>query len=526
LISASIQSCKKKATGWNVDALVPILDSRLDVRHLFKDSLVKAGSDDLLYLTYSGNFLNYQVDSLFKLPDTTVFSQERGPIISVNIPPGTVLFSDTSNNYFEVKGAKLVYARILSGFINFTVNSNITEKSIITYIMPSATKDGKPLTVTRNLPASASSTQNVKIQETIDLAGYRVALNGRDNNGYNTIYFYFSVQLDPGMSAPTYNYGSKDMVTISNSFEGIVPYFAKGIFETQSIKPTDLNEESIDIFKNVLSGSFDLEKVKLELRIENEFGADMSVRFNRLTSESGVSEKPIALTGEIIGKSLNINRAVEDYTAFNPSVKSSKYLISVDELNSNADAFIENQPRKIGYDIDLIVNPLGNVSGTNDFVFSNSGVKAGIDLSIPLSLKAAGFSLKDTSKFEVGEKNEDLDRIVGGFLNIHCTNYYPFEAEIQINLLDADSGFVATLLEPGSKIRAAVPEENGLVENPAKSKLRAPVTPDKIQQFYKAKLAEVTLNFSTEGSAFRRIYATQYTEIKMVGDFEYNVVVK
>ncbi|MCB0482939.1 MAG: hypothetical protein KDC37_00105, partial [Flavobacteriales bacterium] len=507
-----------------VDALVPVLNTRLDVANLFKDSLVKAGTYDLLFLTYSGNFLNYAVDSLFKLPDTTVVTQERGPIFSLNVPPGTVLFSDTSNNLFDVKFARLVYTRITAGRIRFRVTSNLTESCIITYVMPSALKDGLPLTLTRKLPASPSNLQNVVLEEDIDLSQYRIDLRGRNNNDYNTIYFYFSVQLDPNMGAPTYSYGTKDIITIQNSFSEIIPYFASGIFETQTIKPTTEDEEPIDIFKNVLSGKFDLEKVKLDIRVENDFGADLQVVFRRLTANNGI-DKPVNLTGDIIGKPLNLNRANQNYERF-PPVDPGTYSISVDEQNSNADAFIEHQPRTIGFDADLIVNPLGNVSGTHDFVFSGTGLRAALDLSIPLSLTAAGFTLTDTTTFEVGEKNEDLDRVKGGYLNIHCKNYYPFKADVQISLLDGDSVFIVDLLESGSYIAAAVPDADGKVTVPVKSLLRAPVTPERIEQFYRARLAKVTLSFSTEGSAFRSIYSNQYTEIKMVGDFQYNVQVK
>lgn len=525
VFSGIFYSCKKKNTNWDVEALVPVLNTRMDLRNLFKDSLVSTGADDLLFLTYSGNFLNYAVDSLFKLPDTTVTTQDMGPILSVNIPPGTILFSDTSNNYFEIKYAKLIYARIKSGKIHFRVTSNLTEKCIITYTLPSVYKDGQPLQLTRTLPASKSHLENVVIDETIDLSTYRVDLKGRNKNGYNTIYFFFTVQLDPNMPSPTYSYGTKDIITIKNTFEDVVPYFAQGIFETQTIKPVSDGQEPLDIFKNVPEGTFDLEKVKLDLRVENYFGADLQVVFKKLSARK-LTGDPLNLRGEIIGKPLNINRAIEDYSFFDPPVKPSFYHVSIDESNSNADAFIEHQPHTLGYDVDVIINPLGNVSGTHDFVFTNSGLTAALDLSIPLSFKANELVLTDTTTFEVGEKNEDLDRVKGGYLNIHCKNYYPFMSGIQISLLTADSSFITHLLEPNATISAAVPQEDGRVSKPAISLLRAPVTPEKINQFYKARYAAIRLQFDTEGSGYRRVYSQQYTEIKMVGDFQYNVQVK
>ena len=65
----------------------------------------------------------------------------------------------------------------------------------------------------------------------------------------------------------------------------------------------------------------------------------------------------------------------------------------MDNGNSNIDAFIENLPDGITYDLDVTANPLGDVSNGNDFLYDDSRLTADLDVDIPLNIIATDLTL-------------------------------------------------------------------------------------------------------------------------------------
>ncbi|UTW61380.1 hypothetical protein KFE98_15355 [bacterium SCSIO 12741] len=519
-----VLGCNRQRDGWTIDALVPLVHSNLNLENIFADSLLVPGTDNVLHVVYEDTITTFKVDDDLDFPDTTVTQVNRGPAVTINWDKTVPLISDTSDNSFRIDVMDLTTARIKSGSIDFNVISSITEETEVTFIMPSAQKGGQFLSVKTIIPASPSLTNPTVVSVNIDLSGYEMDLTGVDKKDYNTIFSYFVVEFtDPLNPSTTYPYGPSDYVNFEIGFRDIVPDYGKGYFFTQVVSEASSTDQRLDLFDRITSGTMDLEEVNLNFTLINEVGADITARVNSLTGINSKTNESVDLQGDLIGTSLNINRAREDYSIPFPHTVATRYEYNMNTSNSNVDKMIESFLDSIAYDIEFTINPRGNISGSNDYIFAGTGITAMLDADIPLCLIANELALVDTADFMPGDRDDNLNNIVGGYLNVHCYNRYPFDAKLQMTLIDASGRKLIDLLEEGAKIEGAVPDANGRTTAPIHSLIKAPATPEAIDAFFRAERAIIRLTLDTKsGDQHAKIYADYDCEVKVVGDFKYN----
>ena len=67
-------SCKKELSepNWDVDVLVPLARASLTVDNIYNDSTKKVNQDNSISMVFSSGLYNYTLDTLFKIPDTTI----------------------------------------------------------------------------------------------------------------------------------------------------------------------------------------------------------------------------------------------------------------------------------------------------------------------------------------------------------------------------------------------------------------------------------------------------------------------
>ena len=498
----------------------------MDLRDVFKDSLLSTNPNNEIILVYNSKIINFNVDDI-SIPDTTVTEKHDGPGVTLNWPKRIPLVSDTSINRLDIPNVDLLKASIKSGKMKFTVTSSIREDLRITYVMPNAFKNGVPLSVSRILPASPSLSNPTVRTEVIDLADYEIDLRGKDNRDYNTMIYMFKAEfVDSINPSRTYQYGSTDYIVVENTLEKITPEFGKGVFHTQIISEDTTSDETIDLFDNVLGGSIDLEKVDMSLTFKNFIGTDFQGVINALTSVNTKTNSRVNLTSEFIGKSINITRARQEPGNGYPPVVPSYYTLNFNESNSNIDKIIENFPDQFAYNVDFKINPDGNTSGGNDFIYTQYGIEGYLDLEMPLSFIAKDLMLMDTTEFSPGDGEEDLKNVVGGYLHVYCDNWYPFDAQIQLKLLDKDNNELIDLLLPESTIKAGVTNDKGIVTEPTRTKISAPANQQRISEFYKADKALVYLTFNTEGEEHKKVYSSYSCNVKVIADLQVNLEIK
>jgi hypothetical protein len=214
--------------------------------------------------------------------------------------------------------------------------------------------------------------------------------------------------------------GAKANLTYSN----IVPDYVEGYFGHQLID-IPLDTSNFDVFNNLQASNFLLNSATLNFKIKNEFGAEFTGNFSAIKSVNSINSNVVQLTNGLLSN-LNINRAVKSGNSIVPSVKS----VSLSNTNSNIVNFLSNLPNKLTYQGSINVNPLGNISGYNDFAFYNTGIKVFADINIPLRFNADYFKLSSVTAVDFSDVKQ-LDNVNGGNFIISAINGYPFRAQLQ-----------------------------------------------------------------------------------------------
>ena len=231
------------------------------------------------------------------------------------------------------------------------------------------------------------------------------------------------------------------------------------------------------------SGFLTLEEASMDFTINNEAGMDLTVTVNEISGWNSTNQTGVTLNSPLSNNSININRATETNGIYS-SPKSSTHITELNDENSNLTEFIANLPHTLSYDFEIELNPLGNVSAGNDFIYNNTGVEINLDAEIPLNFNASNLVLIDTSDFEIDSTSqEDVNQIIGGNLNIYSENWYPFDLFLQFYLLDDQNNIIDSIFTQNAQINGGIPIF-GLVDDPQISLMKAPISQEKANRLY------------------------------------------
>ena len=510
-------ACKKQPQ-WDIDGYLPLLKSNLYLQNALEDSLKSVGSDGELNLVYNSNLFSLKIDSLFTIPDTTITEYFNLPIGGITFVPGQTIVNDTQTNIYDLQDIELRYVIVRSGGMSLELQSTLSEDAIFTYSLPYITLNGVPFSVTETVPAGSVSSPS-SITSSFDLAGYEIDLKGLNQNSYNTLIYTYKATVDPNGSSVTVS--TADFVKINTTFNELIPEYASGYFGNRI--ETDASTDSLGIFNNFQGGSLDLEEAELVMTVNNEAGADIQLKINELTSINDYTGNTVSLVDDIIGGSINLSRATEGGSNY-PPIQSQNYTVTLDD-NSNLDEFIGNLPTQMGYNMQVQLNPLGNVSNGNDFIYYNTGLEIALDAEIPLNFSATNLILLDTTGIDIDpDSKEDVDPIQGGKILVYANNYYPIDAYLQFYLMDSNLVVVDSLFDEPQYLQSGIPNSIGKVLTPTKSTLVAPLSTLKIDHLYQTYFTEIHATISTTNQTTKyQIYDSYKIGLEVVGDFTYRV---
>ena len=180
------------------------------------------------------------------------------------------------------------------------------------------------------------------------------------------------------------------------------------------------------------------------------------------------------------------------------------------------------------YQLDLFVNPDGNISNYTDFAYYNSPLNVNLNVSMPLSLQASGLVFQDTVDFDLSNaSSKGLDAIKDGVFTVFADNGYPLQANLQLYLYDEWGSFLDSLIVAPHTISAAPLNSNCKVSEPLRSTLQVSADENKMDRIRNAKKAVVKAVFDTKSTIpcgiYTSIYNTYNLSIKLTGRFTYLV---
>ncbi|MDO8998414.1 MAG: hypothetical protein Q7W45_01515 [Bacteroidota bacterium] len=508
-------SCRKPASAnWDVDVVFPVVKSTLNIKNFIGDSIFVADNTGLLSLNVTREIISIKLDSLLKLPDTTIVNTFTIPaVFPTTLTPGQALtfFPASELNFNISNGVAIKKLDIRSGILMVKFTNDLAEPLDLLYIIPSAVKNGQPLKIFETIPPN-----NVPLIKSYSLAGYTLNMRGLNGVLYNTIAQAYTVTVNPNANPVVVTFGQGAKATLS--YSNIIPDYVEGYFGQQTIA-LPLDTARFDVFNNFQASNFLLNSASINFKILNEFGAEFTSNLSNIQSVNSINNTTVALTGGLLSN-ININRASKVGATIYPSIKS----ISVTNTNSNIVPFLSNLPNKLTYQGSIDVNPLGNISGYNDFAFYNTGIKVLADINIPLRFNADYFKLTSTSIVDFSNVKQ-LENVNHGNFVISALNGYPFRAQIQAYLLDGNNLVVDSLFIPGANfIERGVLDAQNIVTSPTQSKLNTPISQAKIENLKKTKTIKlVTYFLMPTNPPDIKLYENYSFDVNIVAELNYHV---
>ncbi len=514
-------SCRKEMEKpyWDTELLAPLIDASMNINNLLPDSVLMANPDSSMKIVFNNDLYKIDMDTLFDIGDTTIHNGYAvGPI---TLAPGFAIpFPSTTLTTYALPGIELKKVIIKSGSVTFAVKSKVQEATVYTYGIPCATDpSGTAFSRTFTVPGRVGSTPGT-YNLVVDLAGYTVDLTGPGHNLVNTIYTTLLANVNPSASASVL-VNPADSLIIDNTFSHIVPYYAKGYFgnTTYNVGPTT---SDFTLFDRIVDGTIALEDVDFDFKIENPIGMDARLYVNQISSINTRTGTTIDLTNTLIGSTININRAAESGGV----VYSTYANFPLNTTNSNIKPMIENLPNKFGYNMQIITNPLGNISGSNDFIYSDKLLKATLNMEIPLSLVADDLTLADTLAMNIAH-TDGSDNIHDGTLTLFANNGFPFDAQLQIYLLNDANVAVDSIFGYANTIVEAPINASLRAVGKKLTKIDVPISESRMNLLYDTKKVVMKVKFNTSAQpSYIKIYSEYSIDIKLVGDFNYTIHLK
>ena len=514
LLFVILFSCKRdERTTWQTDLSAPIAEGKITLDQLIADSLLQADETGLWHLIIERNLTDFNLDSLVEIPDTIIKKNFDVPLLGgpFMLPPNTTIISQTENNTLNLNQVQLREIRLKSGSLQYAIKSYVNGHLYCKYDLPGVILDNSSATIeTTTQPASDL---NPFIHTgAIDLSGYTIDLTGINGNQYNKIVSQILLKVAPDAPAAAQVYGDDSVVVELRFVEPKVAY-AKGYFGQHTYNLV----EEIDISEsvNLPSGSIRLEQAQMNLDIVNSVGADAQLKIDELSAYSAVNSLLVDLNYSPIENYINITRAFDN----NGQVEATEYLFQIDQTNSDLLPFMENLPNQLNVSAQVKINPLGDISSGNDFIYTDNALKALIRLDLPLSVGMNNLMLRDTLSLT----NEAFNLTADGKLILDVTNSFPLNAVIKVDLINSENLLVDNLLLGGVVYPAAVTAQPG-VTIPVESQIDILLSQSIIDQLKSANRIVVTASLNTPGYPETvGIYQDYYLSFRLSGSGQMEV---
>ena len=377
---------------------------------------------------------------------TTITISEIGITEATAIFPEQQLTETLKEHTFDLGGAEIREIGIKEGTVKINVLSTLPNGKMI-YNIPSLKKNGIPFTTEDMVIPQATSTELTTFD--FDFAGYVLDLTGEvgrpGGDTINTIYTESYTFIDYTGTLETINNTVSFYSFVDFYF---IPEYAKSYLGQDTIE-IGLEEKKLNVFNNISASNFELQEVNLQLNIDNYIGADFQIDLLELKGKNeNTNEEVILVNNEII----DVNRATLSNNNLPINHTNSQIIIPAEE-------FISILPNKVISDANIYLNPYGP-SINEDFLYTDFPIEANLEINIPLSLIAEDLSFIDTTDINLPNSNEyNIEKIY-----LKLENGLPFDANLELILIDENNLIVDTLLK-NTTITAAQVNENNIVIN-------------------------------------------------------------
>lgn len=252
--------------------------------------------------------------------------------------------------------------------------------------LPGVTKNGIVFEQTYSVPGGSQANPGTSTA-ILDVSGYEMDLRGINATHFNVIQSQLTVKTDP--LGPSVALSTSNEFKVEASIQNLTLDYALGYFGNQIISDTSLL--SVPYLNNIVSGLIDLPALNLQVEIEN--GMKVPIKgIISLIENTNANNQTVALNASSLGQPILLSPAIGSWNTLQASQNS----LSFNSSNSNIEQVLENLGSTLNFGYSIQLNPLGNVNGGWDEIFSTSRIKVKLKAQMPLQLMADGLTLIDT----------------------------------------------------------------------------------------------------------------------------------
>lgn len=435
------------------------------------------------------------------------------PIEATAVFPAQDLFNKHDRMLIKLGGIDLKEIVLQTGQVNIKAVNTIDDSLRFSYNVPGASLNQTSFMV-NDIISPASSQAAVHYNKSYDISGYKMLLTGKNHDTINSLHQHLIGSIDSTGEVKTMTLN--DSIVFTYEMKNLIPNYAKGYLGKHAV---NINNDTAKntIFNNIISGTLNAKSVNIFFSVENYIGADASIIFNSIEALNSKTGENKTLQSTFLGKHNHINRANSPVFG---TINSTLYQFEINNSNSNITQLINLMPDNFIYNIDIDINPLGNISGGNDFLYTDKTIKANLNIELPLNLFANNLHLKDTIDISINESNND--NIIGMFV-LKADNLYPINANVQLLMYDKMYNCLDTIIVNQTIKHAHI--TNGIKATvPKHSEITIPISKQKMQALNNTEHIVLDVIFNTlPTNQHIRIYSDYFLNLQLVGNFNYQI---
>jgi len=481
------------------------------------DFVKQFADDSLLYITYSANLLSYKASEVIDVPDQDFLQLFIGADIAAStllpVPVGeTVTFTKDKNGEFSfTNGEKIDSLNLKSVRMFIDVSSSFRHTGNLRIHSNNILVNGIPFSKVIQI-SNASGAFTYSFNEVIN--NVKVIL---DNTDPDTTFLPLKFDLSLVNSGALVQPGEKCDITMSfreNKFSSIFGYL--GNYDIL----VDNGQLDVSIFnETVQGGNLFFADPMLALTINNSYGIPIQIDLSGMEVVSAINNTTTPITFNGVNPFDILAPELVDFG------KSKYSEIPINKDNSNIKEAIESSPNHLNYTATAKTNANGPTAHYN-FVTDSSTMDLGIEVILPLWVKAEGFSLEDTLDFDFEKEiGSDIDMIDYFRLTMDADNGIPIETKLQVyfadgayNILDSMFRDNEILLEPaivsGEKVTA-----------PSNTINRVEYTKSDLEKIRLTKyaLVKASVNTPTSGTGYFKFYSYYGIDFKLSAKADFRI---
>jgi hypothetical protein len=490
----------------------PIVYGSVNIQDLLNEidnssDYVREFDDNLLYIAFSNQLLSYTADELVSLPNQQFFqlyleSDINIPAWSMSSMDDTISFPKQKNGEFNFNNNEKIDSIYLkTTTVNVHVESTFKHEGYLIIKSDNIIEPDGSSFEREFLAGNTAGNFSTDIAFPID--GSKIYLD----NITDPLKTFLPLDIELRLINSGNAIQSGDRCDITMVFDDITfssVYGYLGEFETLMSD----GEVTIDLFEEELEGGNILfTDPRFALNFKNSYGLPVEIELSDLSTYSKINDvtTPLTFTG--------VNPFFIDSPTLNQVGEAVDTSYEINNDNSNIDLALKTLPNKFNYKIRAATNPLGP-TGRDNFVTDSSKMEADIEVILPLYVRAGGFSVNDTSEFDLEQElGEEIDFLEYFRLTLEATNGMPLGVNMQIIFTDENySPIDSVFLDDDLVLEAASLDAEDKVLSPVKKTKSAVFDHDRIQAIKPTKYIIITAkinttNYQTDPDQFVKFYS-------------------